>query len=128
MHLPLCFVLMPFGRKTDPAGQVIDFDEVYSKLIKPAVEQAHMQPIRADEERTGGIIHKPMYDRAARCCCSPTIPDHLRTTVMVQEQYALALNRNGQGDKAERVLRAVIEHKGPSSETYGILGRVYKDR
>jgi hypothetical protein len=49
-------------------------------------------------------------------------------TVMVQEQLALALNRAGHGAEAERVARAVIERHGPSSETYGILGRIYKDR
>jgi hypothetical protein len=49
-------------------------------------------------------------------------------TVMVREQYALALNRIGEGDRAERVLCDLLAEKGPSSETYGILGRVYKDR
>src|SRR5215831_9145433 len=49
--------------------------------------------------------------------------------VMVQEQLRLALNRNGQSERAERVLVELIENKGGgSSETFGILGRVYKDR
>jgi tetratricopeptide (TPR) repeat protein len=52
----------------------------------------------------------------------------LAETVMVQEQFALALNRAGKGEEAERVLRDLISKRGPSSETYGILGRVYKDR
>jgi tetratricopeptide (TPR) repeat protein len=52
----------------------------------------------------------------------------LRQTVMVQEQYALALNREKQSERAERVLIELIDKRGPSSETYGILGRVYKDR
>ena len=56
------------------------------------------------------------------------MPDYVASLVSVQEQYALALNRNGQGAKAERVLIDLIERRGPSSETYGILGRVYKDR
>jgi hypothetical protein len=46
----------------------------------------------------------------------------------VREQYGLALNRAGQDDKAERVLTDLINERGPSSEAYGILGRVYKDR
>ena len=37
---PLCFVLMPFGRKPDGAGQMTDFDAVYRKIIAPAVEAA----------------------------------------------------------------------------------------
>jgi hypothetical protein len=47
---------------------------------------------------------------------------------MVQEQLALALNRQGRRDEAEQVLNDLLESRGPSSETYGILGRVYKDR
>jgi hypothetical protein len=27
--LPLCFVLMPFGKKTIPSGTTVDFDAVY---------------------------------------------------------------------------------------------------
>jgi hypothetical protein len=49
-------------------------------------------------------------------------------TVMVREQYAFALNRAGKDDRAERVLLDLLEKRGPSSETLGILGRVYKDR
>lgn len=52
----------------------------------------------------------------------------LAETVMVREQLALALNRNKQGKRAGRVLLDILERRGPSSETYGILGRVYKDR
>ena len=56
------------------------------------------------------------------------MPRPLATTVMVQEQLALALNRDGQSDQAEAVLQSLLASRGPSSETYGILGRVYKDR
>src|SRR6266576_7349223 len=52
----------------------------------------------------------------------------LAATVMVQEQLALALNRAGRGEGAERILLDLIERRGPSSETCGILGRIYKDR
>ena len=52
----------------------------------------------------------------------------LAATVMVREQQAFALNRVGQSEDAERVLLELIDQRGPSSETYGILGRVYKDR
>jgi tetratricopeptide (TPR) repeat protein len=65
---PLCFVLMPFGVKKDPAGGPdIDFDAIYEKSIQPAVESAGMECLRADEERTGGIIHKPMFERLLLC-------------------------------------------------------------
>jgi len=289
MSAKLCFVLMPFGRKPDSGGLMIDFDQVYERVIKPAIERSGMEPIRADEEQAGGIIHKPMYERLLLCEFavadlttananvyyelgvrhavrpastilvfadmtrlpfdvaplrgmpykldaagepddveaistrlkaarevltdsplfelvdgmrpqevshektdafrsqveySKAIKSQLRdarsrdtdavksveqqlgrledseagvlidlmlsyrarkawpemislvermskpiqSTVMVQEQYALALNRDGQGEKAETVLLDLIETRGPSSETCGILGRVYKDR
>lgn len=292
ISLPLCFILMPFGRKPAAGGLNVDFDSVYEMLIKPAVIAAGMAPLRADEEMTGGIIHKPMFERLVLCeyavadlttananvfyelglrhavrpwatqllfaeglgqlpfdvamlraltyklgtdgkpvdvaagCAALTqrlqeakhantdspvfrlldgFPDiqRLKTdvfrdrvryaeevkaklakarktgrdavhlvekslgdisgaeagvvidlylsyravkawgdmialaermvrplaeTVMVQEQLGLALNRAGRGDEAERVLLDLIARRGPSSETYGILGRVYKDR
>jgi hypothetical protein len=305
MSLPLCFVLMPFGKKPATAGALVDFDAVYAQLIAPAVAAAGLEPIRADEEGAGGIIQKPMFERLLLCpfavadlttananvfyelgvrhaarpwttvplfaadgarlpfdvadlralpyrlsgaglpadlkndkaaltsrlqaamrsaadhpltdspifqlvdgypaissdrtdvfrdrvrycaeikarlaaarkqgaaairaveneldrgdgqglgafedqeagvivdlflsyravkaweemiALAERMPRHLRDTVLVQEQFALALNRAGQGERAEQVLLALIKRRGPSSETYGILGRVYKDR
>lgn len=291
---PLCFVLMPFGTKPRPGGGTIDFDAVYRELIAPAIEKAKLTPLRADEEQTGGIIHKPMYERLILCEYAvadlttananvfyelgirhavrrwSTVPvfaagfgqlpfdvaplrglpyalgpdgrpssvasdlhaiaarledavrgsvdsplyqlvddypdvkhektdvfrqevryseekkarlaearrggrgalealraieagldvpreeggvvvdlflsyravkgweemialagkmaEPLAATVLVQEQLALALNRAGRGGEAERLLIALLARRGPSSETYGILGRVYKDR
>ena len=67
MQKPLCFVLMPFGAKPDEAGRTINFDQVYRQIIKPAIEDAGLEPIRADEESTGGIIHKAMFERLMLC-------------------------------------------------------------
>jgi hypothetical protein len=64
---PLCFVLMPFGRKLDERGRIVDFDAVYDHLIAPAVRAADMEPIRADQEEVGGAIHKPMFERLILC-------------------------------------------------------------
>src|SRR3954454_8317632 len=59
---------MPFGSKPDPAGGPnIDFDRIYEKAIKPGVEGAGMLPVRADEEKLGGIIHKAMFERLLVC-------------------------------------------------------------
>jgi tetratricopeptide (TPR) repeat protein len=292
MPQPLCFVLMPFGSKPGGGGAIIDFDAVYVDLIKPAIESAGLLPLRADEEQSGGIIHKPMFERLILCefavadlttananvfyelgvrhavkpattvllfaadgmrlpfdvsplralpyrlgvdgkpraaqddCAKladllkaaksgfvgspvyqlvegfpdiqhiktdvfrerveyPTAvkerlhaargqgvdairaieqslgpldrvesgvlvdlllsyrarsawdemirvvdatPDPLRRTPLVQEQFAFALSRAGRSEEAEHVLLQLIESRGPSSETYGLLGRVYKDR
>lgn len=302
---PLCFVLMPFYKKTDASGLIIDFDAVYKDLIAPAIKEAGLEPLRADEEAAGGIIQKPMFERLILCEYavadlttananvfyelgvrhavrpwstvityyfggsrlpfdvadlralpykldgagvpadivndkaalvkrliearraaaekpakdSPVFqlvdgfPDitsdktdvfrkevqyseeikarletarkqgvdairaiekelndsnnkeingiknqesgvvidlflsyrsvkawndmialvdkmarPLAATVLVREQLALALNREGQGEKAEKILKDLIDNRGPSSETYGILGRVYKDQ
>ena len=46
---------------------------------------------------------------------------------MVREQLGFALNRVGERAEAEKVLAEVIREFGPSSETNGLLGRVYKD-
>jgi len=289
---PLCFVLMPFGAKPASGGTVIDFDSVYRDLVAPAITGAGLEPLRADEEQTGGLIHKPMFERLILCefavadlttananvfyelglrhavlpastvllfaentgrlpfdvaplravpyqlghdgrpanvavdqaaivsrlrearnrptdspvfqlvegfpdiqrlktdvfrdrvqyCAGlkqklagarkqgvdavkavetemgdlanaeagvvidlflsyravkawpamielvPRMSPPLAATALVREQFALALNRAGRGDEAEQVLLGLIASRGPSSETYGLLGRVYKDR
>ena len=64
---PLCFVLMPFGTKEDENGRKIDFNAIYNNLIRPAIEDANMDAVRADEEMVGGFIHKPMFERLLLC-------------------------------------------------------------
>lgn len=51
----------------------------------------------------------------------------IAATAMIQEQLGFALNRLKKPAEAIEVLTALIERQGPSSETNGILGRVYKD-
>lgn len=67
MMKPYCFVLMPFGRKSDESGRVVEFDAIYNQIIAPAITDANLEPIRADEEVIGGIIHKPMFERLMMC-------------------------------------------------------------
>ena len=60
----VCFVDMPYGKKPDLASGVeVDFDSVYENAIKPAIVNCDLEPVRGDEERTGGIIHLPMFGR-----------------------------------------------------------------
>ncbi|QOG11282.1 hypothetical protein [Arcobacter sp. FWKO B] len=61
------FILMPFGTKKDENGNTIDFDKIYNEFIKPSIIDAGLEPIRADEEQIGGIIHKAMYERLMLC-------------------------------------------------------------
>lgn len=44
------------------------------------------------------------------------------------QQYALALNRIGQVEKAVNEIQRVMITYGESPESYGILGRIYKDK
>jgi hypothetical protein len=60
-----------------------------------------------------------LYDR---------MPPPIKRAKMMREQLGFALNREGRFTEAEKVLRDVIAEFGPSSETNGLLGRVYKDR
>jgi tetratricopeptide (TPR) repeat protein len=61
---PIVFVAMPFGKKPDQTRScVIDFDRIYEQGIRPAVARFPLDVIRADEERSGGVIHKPMFER-----------------------------------------------------------------
>lgn len=55
------FVAMPFGIKLDLKGQMIDFTRIYLEMIKPALEQANLEVIRADEERHAGDIREDMF-------------------------------------------------------------------
>ncbi len=56
------------------------------------------------------------------------MPASLAQTPLVRQQHAFALNRDGNREEAERVLRELLDENGASPETNGILGRVHKDR
>jgi hypothetical protein len=58
---------MPFGKKPDGAGGTIDFDAVYAEIIGPAIAVAELEPLRADEEQAGGLVHKAMFERLLLC-------------------------------------------------------------
>lgn len=60
---PLCFVVMPFGIKTTHGRGPVNFDSVYEEILAPAIRDAGLDPLRADQELVGGLIHKPMYER-----------------------------------------------------------------
>ena len=63
MDKKTCFVVMGFGKKTDfQNGRVVDLDKSYKNIIKPAVEDAGLTCIRADDIQHSGIIDVPMYE------------------------------------------------------------------
>lgn len=63
----LCLIIMPFDKKKDATGRVIDFEVVYQRLIVPALEAAGVQPVRADEERTGCLMQRTALERLRLC-------------------------------------------------------------
>lgn len=58
---PHAFVAMPFGAKPGPDGQLIDFNRVYREYIAPALEEAGLEVVRADEEIRAGDIRTDMF-------------------------------------------------------------------
>ena len=51
----------------------------------------------------------------------------LASVELIQQQYAWALNRAGKDRQAERVALRLVASRA-SSETFGLLGRIQKDR
>jgi hypothetical protein len=61
--MPVCFVVMGFGLKTDLAtGRSLNLDKSYKNIIKPAVVAAGYDCVRADEIQHSGVIDVPMYE------------------------------------------------------------------
>ncbi|HEU5256093.1 MAG TPA: hypothetical protein VFU28_08890, partial [Vicinamibacterales bacterium] len=59
-----CFVVMGFGKKTDfETGRTLDLDKSYKYIIKPAVIDAGLECVRADEIPHSGVIDVPMYEK-----------------------------------------------------------------
>ncbi|HYV49508.1 MAG TPA: TRAFs-binding domain-containing protein [Myxococcaceae bacterium] len=67
MRNSLCFVLMPLGRRLDAGGRSVDFDAVYQRVVRTAIERAGLEPIRAEEAVAGGVIHEDVFERLALC-------------------------------------------------------------
>lgn len=64
---PLCFILLPSGRKSLPSGVTVDVDAVYWQIMAPAVEDAGLEPIRADQEAVGKIGHQSTHEHLMLC-------------------------------------------------------------
>ena len=126
--------------KTDVFREQVEYaEEIRNNLAKArengkkAVDEVLHSLGAIDSIETGVIIDLMLSYRAVNgwenmIDLITNLPEHVRRTVMVQEQFGLALNRAGKRREAENVLKDLIKQRGPSSETLGILGRVYKDR
>jgi len=120
----------------------------YEKTIKDKLENIREHPVKAERldllhqyattltpienQETGVLIDVLLSYRAieawpAMISWIEQLPEYVFNTQMVQEQYAFALNRNSQRNKAIEVLENLIKANGANPETNGILGRIYKD-
>jgi hypothetical protein len=59
----ICFVVMPFGMKPipDSGGRTYDFEKVYRVILRRAIRQAGLEPLRADEISGSHMIHTDMF-------------------------------------------------------------------
>lgn len=59
---PNAFMAMPYGTRPGPDGKtLVDFDDLWQRLYKPALEAAGFDALRADEEIVGGDIRLDMF-------------------------------------------------------------------
>jgi tetratricopeptide (TPR) repeat protein len=100
-----------------------------------AVEKIAGEPALANlhEIETGVVVDlylslRDVKSHAAMIKLYERMPAPLQRARMMREQLGFALNREGRFEEAEKVLKEVIAEFGPSSETNGLLGRIYKDR
>jgi tetratricopeptide (TPR) repeat protein len=67
MPKPLCFMIMPYGRKPTqaPAGQgvaEVDFNALWDRAYVPVIKALGYEPVRADQD-TGALIVNQMFER-----------------------------------------------------------------
>jgi len=74
------------------------------------------------------LSHRAVKEHQAMVDLVAQLPEAIAQTRLVQEQLGFALNRLGRRDESETVLQNVIASHGPSGESNGLLGRLYKDR
>ena len=66
---PICFMVMPYSTKSTGAGgegipDKVDFDRLWEAALRPAIDQAGYEPVRANED-IGALIIEEMIQRLA---------------------------------------------------------------
>lgn len=61
-----CFVIMPYGERTDVAGVNVDFDRIYREILCPTIESLSIDSVRCDEIDEAGHIHRRMFEQIWR--------------------------------------------------------------
>jgi hypothetical protein len=99
---------------------------------KDAVRQAGREIISRGVQEYGVLVDLLLSYRAVECwpemveLVDQNMPKPLAATLMIQEQLGLALIRLNQVDRADKILKDLIDRHGFNSETCGIRGRIYK--
>lgn len=124
--------------KTDTLRNLVEYSQKYKARLSAARKEGPEAVKRIEQELNVRdtdpaividlfLSHRAVENWSAMVALVPKMSPILAGTVLVREQLGLALNRLGRREEAETVLLKLIEERGPSSETNGILGRVYKD-
>lgn len=124
--------------KTDTLRDLVEYSQKYKAKLSAARKEGPEAVKRIEQELNIRdtdpavvvdlfLSHRAVENWLAMVELVPKMSPILARTVLVREQLGLALNRLGRREEAETILLKLIEERGPSSETNGILGRVYKD-
>ncbi len=105
-------------RKGGDAGRLHEFEAELGDL--EAVESGVLVDLF--------LSYRALQDWAGMIELYQRLPAALRRTTLLREQLAFACNRRGDRDRALEILEAIETQQGPSSETCGLIGRVYKDK
>ena len=74
------------------------------------------------------LSYRAVQDWDAMIDLHERLPAALKRTTQIREQLGFAPNRLGRRAEALAVLEGVLGEQGPSSETCGLIGRIYKDQ
>jgi hypothetical protein len=58
----ICYVIMPFGKRIDIKGNMIDFDKVYSNIIKGTLKDMGLKCVRNDEIEVMSSIQAKRFE------------------------------------------------------------------
>ena len=89
-----CFVIMPFGKKQNIKGEIIDFDEIYKEIIQQPIKAAGLEPLRCDDIEQAGSIHRDMFKHIAQDKVAIVDLTNLNANVFYELGVRHALNKN----------------------------------
>jgi O-acetyl-ADP-ribose deacetylase (regulator of RNase III) len=89
-----CFVIMPFGKKENIRGEMVDFNEIYREVIQESIRAAGLKPLRCDEIEQAGSIHNDMFEHIVQDDVAIVDLTHLNANVFYELGVRHALKKN----------------------------------